>query len=94
MRPKRLNEEDVDAVWIDKSHGVIFLQMTVNENKKRINGERISSILERLDRRYAELWFVVPERQAAKFAMPEVRQKRGVEVKKRVAYLPAEAERE
>lgn len=88
LRPTKLNEEDVDAVWLDERKGVIFLQMTINESKRRVNGRRINQILEALNTKNAELWFVMPEHKAAKFAVPDADPKH---LRKRVAYPPREA---
>ena len=79
-QPKKKNEEDIDAVWLDKNKGVVFLQITIAKQHP-VKGKRLKELMKALNAETAQLWFVTTEENA-----PNYRQRQRIVTQKREEY--------
>ena len=79
-QPKKNNEEDIDAVWLDKNKGVVFLQITIAAQHP-LKGKRLKELMKALNAETAQLWFVTTEENA-----PNYRQRQRIVTQKREEY--------
>ena len=79
-QPKKKNEGDIDAVWLDKNKGVVFLQITTAKQHP-LKGKRLKELMKALNAETAQLWFVTTEENA-----PNYRQRQRIVTQKREEY--------
>ena len=65
------NEVDIDAIWMDATEGVAFLQITSAE-RHLLKGTRIRSLMKELNVKQAKLWFVTTEENAENFERQKI----------------------
>ena len=79
-QPNKKNEGDIDAVWLDKNKGVVFLQITTAKQHP-VKGKRLKELMKALNAESAQLWFVTTEENA-----PKYRQRQRIVTQKREEY--------
>jgi hypothetical protein len=70
-QPMKKNEVDIDAIWMDATEGVAFLQITIAEHHP-LKGTRIRSLMKELNVKQAKLWFVTTEENAGNFERQKI----------------------
>jgi hypothetical protein len=70
-QPMKKNEVDIDAIWMDATEGVAFLQITSAE-RHLLKGTRIRSLMKELNVKQAKLWFVTTEENAGNFERQKI----------------------
>ena len=79
-QPKKKNKGDIDAVWLDKTKGVVFLQITIAKQHP-VKGKRLKELMKALNAETAQLWFVTTEENA-----PNYRQRKRIVTQEREEY--------
>ena len=89
-QPLKRNEADFDAVILDEEEGAVFLQMTVGD-LHAVKGRNMQHVMQELEVREAQIWFIVPRDSAAQFTAQSVGYKYEEgkpNVRQSVAYVP------
>ena len=89
-QPLKRNEADFDAVILDEEEGAVFLQITIGD-RHPVKGRNMQHVMQELEVREAQIWFIVPRDSADRFTAQSVGYK-GEEgkpsVHQSVAYVP------
>ena len=89
-QPLKRNEADFDAVILDEEEGAVFLQMTIGD-RHPVKGRNMQHVMQELEVREAQIWFIVPKDSADRFTAQSVGYKceeGKPNVRQSVAYIP------
>ena len=89
-QPLKRNEADFDAVILDEEEGVVFLNISIND-LHAVKGRNMQHVMQELEVREAQIWFIVPSDSANRFTAQLVGYKceeGKPNVRQSVAYVP------